>query len=785
MADEFDISGLGKALGVKTAGKNEIERHVVATDAEAEALAKKLAAEKRKFTVSVQPSQGDFNLEGLRGALGVNPAAVTAAPVAETTAAPAAVTAAAPARAQFAPVSSFVAPSPSNQAIASTIESIPGVREIGAAGLAAGATISKGMSGIQQLVGRYFPGLSEERRNAIAQNAAQNIAKAEAAVKPAEEQYPVATTIGEVGGFLANPANKLVPGFGPATGVIGAGTKAAAQGAIANPLTTPATSETVPFETEKLNQALTGAAGGALLGPALHVAANSLGRGVDAVRQRFGNMIPNERLQDNAIQVIQSAGIDPSKVSPAFFNGLVDQAKNALKTGDVQGFKNFAVRYSEASNLPVSVPMLRGQVTRDPMQYAVEQNLRGLQGVGEPIQEVMTKANSALLQNFDALGAKKGQDIIESGGFLRSALTQIDEVEAQKVRDAYAAYKNSTGKEIPVPLQGLAQEYARVVKDFGRSNIPEGVRNNMESLGLLRGKQSKLVTIDDAEELIKNINLNKDPSKQTLSTLNALNNLHRSVNEAIWSAGANLPGQAGAAAREARAIASARFKTIEGIPALKDVLNGKEPDKFVRQHILQGNVDEISRMQKYLQEHNPKALQQLQYDVISHIKQKVMGNKGEDNALFKNETMRDFVGDKTESLARLKRFLSPEQLSTLRQMNRVAENIYVEPIASAINRSNTAVQAANLVQSVVNSGAINDIASMIATAKLPYIAPLGQRLLGANQSARGAELVKQAIEPTARPRTEIKTFIKPGVAGAGAITAATRQSNIQNEQQNQ
>ena len=118
-------------------------------------------------------------------------------------------------------------------------------------------------------------------------------------------------------------------------------------------------------------------------------------------------------------------------------------------------------------------------------------------------------------------------------------------------------------------------------------------------------------------------------------------------------------------------------------------------------------------------------------------------------------------------------------------MNRVAENIYVEPIASAINRSNTAVQAANLVQSVVNSGAINDIASMIATAKLPYIAPLGQRLLGANQSARGAELVKQAIEPTARPRTEIKTFIKPGVAGAGAITAATRQSNIQNEQQNQ
>lgn len=781
MADEFDISGLGKALGVKTAGKNEIERHVVATDAEAEALAKKLSAENRKFTVRVQPPQGDLNLEGLRGALGVNPAAVTAAPVAETTAAPAA----APARAQFAPVSSFVAPSPSNQAIASTIESIPGVREIGAAGLAAGATISKGMSGIQQLVGRYFPGLSEERRNAIAQNAAQNIAKAETAVKPAEEQYPVATTIGEVGGFLANPANKLVPGFGPATGVIGAGTKAAAQGAIANPLTTPATSETVPFETEKLNQALTGAAGGALLGPVLHVAANSLGRGVDAVRQRFGNLIPDEKLAENATQVVQSAGIDPTKVSPVFFNSLVDQAKNALKTGDVQGFKNFAVRYSEASTLPVPVPMLRSWVTRDPMQYAVEQNLKGIQGVGEPIQEVMTKANAALLQNFDALGAKLGKDITSSGDTLRGALLKVDEAEAAKVRDAYAAYRNSTGKDIPVSLQGLSQDYARVVKDFGRSALPEGVRNNMEALGLMKGKQIKLTTIDDAEALIKNINANYDPSKQTKSTLNALDELRRSVETSIRDSGANLPGQAGAAAREARAAASARFKTIEGIPALKDALSGKEPDKFVQKHILQGNVNEIGKMQKYLQENNPEALKQLQNDVISHIKNRTMKNIGEDKAKFGHDVLKNFVGDKTESLARLERFLSSEQINTLRQLNRVAENVFIEPIGSAVNRSNTASAAANLVKGAVQSGTINDIASTIASVKLPIVAPLGQKLLGMNQSARSAELVNQAIVPTARPRTEIRTLIKPGVAGAGAITAATRQSNIQNEQQNQ
>jgi hypothetical protein len=468
-----------------------------------------------------------------------------------------------------------------------------------------------------------------------------------------------------------------------------------------------------------------------------------------------------------------------------FFNSLVDQAKNALKTGDVQGFKNFAVRYSEAQTLPVPVPMLRGQLTRDPMQYAVEQNLRGIQGVGEPIQEVMTKANAALLQNFDELGAKLGKDITSSGDTLRGALLKVDESEAAKVRDAYAAYRNSTGKDIPVSLQGLSQDYARVVKDFGRSALPEGVRNNMEALGLMKGKQIKLTTIDDAEALIKNINANYDPSKQTKSTLNALDELRRSVETSIRDAGANLPNQAGAAAREARAAASARFKTIEGIPALKDALSGKEPDKFVQKHILQGNVNEIGKMQKYLQENNPEALKQLQNDVISHIKNRTMKNVGEDKAKFGHDVLKNFVGDKTESLARLERFLSTEQINTLRQLNRVAENVFIEPIGSAVNRANTASAAANLVKAAVQSGTINDIASTIASVKLPIVAPLGQKLLGMNQSARSAELVNQAIVPTARPRTEIRTLIKPGVAGAGAITAATRQSNIQNEQQNQ
>jgi hypothetical protein len=83
----------------------------------------------------------------------------------------------------------------------------------------------------------------------------------------------------------------------------------------------------------------------------------------------------------------------------------------------------------------------------------------------------------------------------------------------------------------------------------------------------MKGKQLKLTTIEDAEALIKNINQNYDKTKPV--QMNALDQLRRSVENSIREAGANLPGQAGAVAREARKAAEDRFNVIESIPALR------------------------------------------------------------------------------------------------------------------------------------------------------------------------------------------------------------------------
>jgi hypothetical protein len=807
MADEFDLGGLKSALGLPKGQSNEpfkveirgtsvskseqFERDVKALKSlqdelekekkkaakgdqfairNVEALNREIARKGGQSVPQVAPTEApsdSFDISGLKTAISGG-----FAPSQEETTA----TKAPPVKRLFEPKTEL------DKSLMQGIEALPGSKELGAFGNVAAGTISQSVGAVQQLLGKYFPSLSDEQRNAIVENATKNVTQTQEAIKPMQEESPKAALAGEVTGFIANPINKLVPGFGgPAQSITGAITKGAGQGAIANVLTTPVISEEQPFFSQKLNQALTGGAFGGGFSAGVHLFGNALGKSYDAVKKQFGGSVPAGELDNAATKIIAESGIDVTKVPQSFFTSLKDQAKNALQTGDVKSFKQFAQNYSEANSLKVPVPMLRGQLTRDPMQYAVEQNLRGVQNVGEPIQAVLQKQNTALIQNLDEFGAKLGQDVTNSGFTLRNALQATDRGEAQKVRDAYTAFKNSTGKDITVPLQGLAQDYAKVVKDFGRSTLPEGVRNNLESLGLIKGKQLKLTTIEDAEALIKNINQNYDKTKPV--QMNALDQLRRSVENSIREAGANLPGEAGAVAREARKAASDRFATIESIPALKDALKGNEPDKFVQKHILQGNVSEIDKMTKYLQANNPEALAQIQNDVMRLIKNRVTNNVSDENAKFSQAQLKKFLTDETGQ--KLSKFLSAEQMNGLRQLNRVAENALIEPVSSAVNKSNTASAAANLVQGTVKSGAVNELLSNIASIKFPGVAWGANALRDLNQQARSAELIQQAVNPAAPKPTQIKTMIKPGVAGAGAGQGMIQQQNLQFEKERQ
>lgn len=644
-----------------------------------------------------------------------------------------------------------------------------------------GKPFYSGVASIGQMAGKGLEAIGAEETGKSLGQASTTLAKeVERRAKPFLESNPKTALGGEISGIIFNPLNKLVPMGGPATSVAGAVGKGAVQGAIGNVIASPVLDEEKSFLTEKSKQAGIGAVGGGVFGAGAQVIGSGLSKTVDAVRSKFGNKISGGQLENAADEVLQGAGLDLNKVTPDAYQTLKEQAKAALSTGADKDKKAFN-RVFEASTLKVPVEMMRGQATRDPMQYAVEQNLRGIQGVGEPITARLTQQNKALIANLDANGANMAQDSISSGHFLRNALVNADKAENSVVSNAYKAFKDSTGRTLDVPLQGMAQDYAKTIRDYG-DVIPGPIKSKFEELGLMSGKLRKTFSIDDAENLIKDINRRYDPKDIVQSR--GLDSLRKAVQNAISEAGQNEVGQAAQLAKSARDAAKQRFNTIDSIPALRDAIRGIEPDKFMQKHILQGNINEIDQMSKYLQKNSPESLAQIQSDLVGLIKQKVTGGVSDENAKFSRDALKKMVTGDTGK--RLSKVLSPEQFAELQKLNRVAENLLYEPTAAAVNRSNTASAAANIVKGAVQGGTINELLGLGKLApELTGVPAASRYLMEKNQSRLSQGLINEAMNPFARQanRTPINLMAKPGILGAGALRETVKQRNKQSEEQ--
>lgn len=646
----------------------------------------------------------------------------------------------------------------------------------------AGEATGRGALAVQQLIGKGAEALGgatdiDALKRAgmwLNKDAIEGAKKLAAENAPFQAENPKSNLGGEVTGLVFSPVNKLIPGSGAPSTLVGAAAQGAVQGAALNALTSPVTDEKKNFVWEKIKQSGLGAVGGALGASVGYGIGKALDKTVELFR-RAGNRVAagstGEASESIVAKALDDLGVPGQAVKndrPELFSGLKTQVEDALKSGSKVDPKALT-RLAQAQALPVPVPMLKGQITRDPMQFAMEQNLRGIHGVGEPITQTLQAQNKALLANLDAIGAKDAPDVLSAGKVAIDALKAADKKSASEVSAAYNAFKASTGKDLDVPLQGLAQDYTATAKEFGDA-IPSAIRKKFDDLvGLSKIKAPKLLTIEEAEGLIKSINRNYDPSNRVQAR--ALDELRGAVQNAISTgAGAAAEGSAAAGlAKAARGAAKSRFGLIEATPALKAAIHGEQPDKFIQKFILQGNVADIKSMMTTLEKADPQATKQLQDSVVGFIKNRV-GNMAGENATFSQAQLKQFVSDPNMS-ARLKVVLGPEKLGLLNQLNAVAENALYAPTASAVNRSNTASAGANLVKSEIQGGSLN---SLLEVAKrVPILSDAAAAGQASVRSSRAAKLIDEAVNPSLKQTggTPLADVVQLRPLGARAGTA--------------
>lgn len=656
----------------------------------------------------------------------------------------------------------------------------------------AGKATGSAAMAIQQLLGKGLTSIGEITESPTLQKAGGWLNKdaIEGALKLQKENLPyeqanIKSNIGgQIAGLVLSPINKLIPG-GAATTLPGGVLAGTAQGAALTALTTPVTGEEGQgsFLEEKAKQLGLGAIGGGIGGGLGYGLSKVISKGIESIKNISGKLISGDTSQaatDAVDKTVNALGVDKANVPQDALEGMKAIVKKGLDSGNKPD-PNALERLARAHTLDVPVPMTTGQITRDPLQFALEQNLRGIQGIGEPITQRLQEQNRALIQNLDVMGAKDGPDVITAGKSTLDSLKTIDDNARSMVSQAYDNYRNATGRDLDISLTGLAQDYAKIKSTF-EDKIPSAIKNKFEDLGLIKGTQQKTFSITDAEQLIQDINANYDPKNVAEST--ALDRLRNSVQNAIEeSAGKSAEGTAAAGlAKEARQAAKARFQAIDNTPAYKDAISGIEPDKFIQKRILQGNVGEIKSMVNMLRQNDPEALGTLQNSVMTHIKNQVTNGATDENAIFSQAKMKQFVTDPYTS-ARLQEVLGGAKMAKLKQLHQVAEDALYAPKASAVNTSNTAAAAANIVKSTLENAPGNTLFGMIANSNLPFAKSVAGTLQSKVQGTAISGMVKKAVSQEVGKSNEIAISTLPYVGKVSRIGASYAEEKAQRKRQ--
>lgn len=337
----------------------------------------------------------------------------------------------------------------------------------------------------------------------------------------------------------------------------------------------------------------------------------------------------------------------------------------------------------------VGMPSLLGQITRDPMQFAKELNLRGVQNLGEPITARLNEQNRVLQSGLGAFRNGAIDDSFVAGGQVSGALSNADEMLRKHVSGLYSAARQSAGKDLDIPLQGLAQDVAQVVNDFG-DKVPSGVMNQFRALGIdpaNPSNQKALFTIESADKLLKVINANvgADPA-----TNRALDVLRGAVKNAVTSVDAT-----GGPYAPAVAAAAKRFKMQDAIPALKAAADGTvAPDDFIRRFVINGKTNEVTGMAKILKSVDPEAYAQARAQIGAHLNRAAFGENATADKVFSaerfNKVLREIGASKMGA------FFSQAEIEQIQKLGRVGAYIHQAPPGSAVNSSNTASALMNL-----------------------------------------------------------------------------------------
>jgi hypothetical protein len=453
------------------------------------------------------------------------------------------------------------------------------------------------------------------------------------------------------------------------------------------------------------------AVGGFLGGTALTPVANKVGDLVGSGANYLWNKIrPESSIAKSFIEIMDNwqqtekqmgdSGIDLSQIPGSIINKVKDQVYSSLKQGKIV---DPAALIRQQDFQALGIQPLSGQLTRDPMQFALERNLRGID-TGNGANPIAQRLQDQTRQLTGLLGQKSAgaQEADVAGKNIIGGLLSADAPVKQAVSDAYGAAGDSAGRSANMDVTAFST-MANDALDSLRLGyyLPSEAREilNDISTGKIPFNVNTAVQVDSVLSAAQRTAGHGTPQFLAIGK----------VRDAINSA--PIESTAGADAKSAfdaaRKMAAQRFKTIDATPALKAALDGVAPDKFVNQFIIKADTADLNALRSLVGK-DPEVMQTVRSQIAEHLRNAAFGiNAAGDKPMAQeayNKALRAFGTNK------LLAFFSPEEVQQLQTIGRVGAYINSQPAAAAVNNSNTASAAMNLLSGL--SGKVGGIGSM-------------------------------------------------------------------------
>lgn len=448
-------------------------------------------------------------------------------------------------------------------------------------------------------------------------------------------------------------------------------------------------------------------------------------------------------------------GIKFGDIAANVKNQLHKDMKESLKRGEMSpDVVRRLIDYRTTGLTPTA-----GSLTLDPGIVTKQKNLAKLGANSkdprlERLSKIEGENNTKLIENINKLGADKAGSNAATGQKIIDTLDDQASTASKKIDLLYKNARGTEGRSAKLDPSHFTQKANNLLDEaMIGGKLPADVRNNLNKIA----KGETPLTVDVAEQFKTNIAALQRATIDKAEKM-ALGAVREALDDTPMLAGQNLGKDAIKAFNKARTANREWMKNVENIPALKAVVDGVEPDKFVQTYITGAGKDaSINNVRKLknAMKNNPEAISAVKDNIAQFLKSKALSGAADEVGSFSqsgfNKALTSIGNDK------LKIFFSGPEYRALKAIGRVASYEQVQPRGSAVNNSNTA------------STAIAAVLDRIGGSPLLRKIPLGAEIVSnpIKSVSMGIQANKMAQLPTAAAAAKqplSRGLVVPGAA---------------------